>query len=251
MPAETIPSSADVLPTSVDVGYRTHAGLRRRENQDAVGTYPEQRLWLVADGMGGHVHGEIASSIARDVVSRGIQNGATLTRAILNAHDCITFAASIQATQSIRMGTTIAALYWDAESSAEIAWVGDSRAYMLQKGSLRQLTHDHSLIQRWVDAGIVTPEDAKRHTMRNVLTQALGVTDIKSLEIETQRVALSSGTRILLCSDGLTGEVSDAEIATVLGAPDQSAQQCADSLVAAALARGGSDNITAIVIAFT
>jgi PPM family protein phosphatase len=251
VPDETKLPPADVFPSSVDVGHQTHAGLRRRQNQDTYGAYPERRFWLVADGMGGHAHGELASSIARDVVLRSMDNGETLTRAILNAHDCIVFAASMQSGRSTGMGTTIAALHWDAESSAEVAWVGDSRVYMLRNGSMRQLTRDHSLIQRWVDAGIVAPEDAKHHTMRNVLTQALGLTDIKNLEVETRRVGLSRGNRILLCSDGLTGELSDAEIEAMLGRQDLSAQECADALIKAALACGGSDNITAIVISFS
>ncbi|MFN7293519.1 MAG: SpoIIE family protein phosphatase, partial [Lysobacteraceae bacterium] len=129
----------------------------------------------------------------------------------------------------------------------EIAWVGDSRAY-LWDGRLRQVSSDHSYVQELIDRGQLTPEQARSHPHRNVVTKALGVTEPGRLGIETVSGELKPGMQILLCSDGLTEDVDDATIARVIAQKDISAQEGVEHLVAAALDAGGSDNITAILL---
>ena len=145
------------------------------------------------------------------------------------------------------MGTTIAAMRLDGDEAFEVAWVGDSRIYLWNDG-LRQISQDHSYVQELIDQGAITPEQARSHPHRNVVTQALGVTDPHSLKVETITGELRTGMQLLLCSDGLTEEVDDATIASILGRRDLSAQECVDQLILAALDGGGSDNVTVVVI---
>src|SRR5207342_3775552 len=126
--------------------------------------------------------------------------------------------------ESLPMGTTMVALRLD-ENRFELAWVGDSRAY-LWNGQLRQLSSDHSYVQELIDQGAITAEQARTHPHRNVVTQALGVTDPDALKVETISGELRPGFQILLCSDGLTEEVDDTQIANLLGQTDLSAQEC-------------------------
>jgi len=143
------------------------------------------------------------------------------------------------------MGTTIAALRLHAEGY-EVAWVGDSRVYLWQK-ALRQVSHDHSLVQELVAAGTLDPAQAVRHPQRNVITQALGITAAEQLHIGMARGKLEPGMCFLLCSDGLTEEVDDTGIAGIVSRRDLSAQECVEHLLLAALDGGGSDNVTAIL----
>jgi protein phosphatase len=129
----------------------------------------------------------------------------------------------------------------------EICWVGDSRVYMWN-GELKQMSQDHSYVQELIQQGAITQEQARVHPHRNVVTQALGVTDPASLRVETLRGNLQPGMQILLCSDGLTEEVDDRHIGQVLAREDLSAQECVDHLILAALEGGGSDNVTVILI---
>jgi protein phosphatase len=129
----------------------------------------------------------------------------------------------------------------------ELAWVGDSRAY-LWNGQLRQLSSDHSYVQELIDQGAITAEQARAHPHRNVVTQALGVTDPQNLKVETLSGELRPGQQLLLCSDGLTEEVDDAGIAALLNRTELSAQECVDHLVSSALDGGGSDNVTVILL---
>ena len=129
----------------------------------------------------------------------------------------------------------------------ELAWVGDSRAY-LWNAQLRQLSSDHSYVQELIDQGAITAEQARAHPHRNVVTQALGVTDPQNLKVETLAGDLRPGQQLLLCSDGLTEEVDDATIGSLLARTDLSAQECVDHLVSAALDGGGSDNVTVLLL---
>ena len=144
------------------------------------------------------------------------------------------------------MGTTVVAARLDG-MRFEIAWVGDSRIY-LWDGHLHQLSQDHSYVQELIEQGAITPEQARVHPHRNVITQALGVTDPQALKIEVMRGELRPGMQLLLCSDGLTEEVDDARIAEILAKEDVSAQECVEQLVLAALHGGGTDNVTVIVL---
>ena len=229
----------------IEFGHSSHVGLRREHNEDTYYADAELGLWLVADGMGGHEHGEVASALARDTVVREISEGVPLAQAVQRADEEIIHHSSKKA-EALPMGTTIAAIRMQG-GDYEICWVGDSRVYMWN-GELKQLSQDHSYVQELISQGAITHEQARTHPHRNVVTQALGVTDPQSLRVETIRGTLAPGIQILLCSDGLTEEVDDKDIATVLARQDLSAQECVDHLILAALDGGGSDNVTVILI---
>ena len=229
----------------IEFGNSTHVGLRRELNEDTYYSDGELGLWLVADGMGGHEFGEVASALARDAVVREVRAGRTLSEAIRSADEDI-IRQSRQRADSLPMGTTMVALRV-TDHRFELAWVGDSRAY-LWNGQLRQLSSDHSYVQELIDQGAITPEQARNHPHRNVVTQALGVTDPDSLKVETISGELRPGFQILLCSDGLTEEVDDIAIGSVLAQTELSAQECVDHLISNALDGGGSDNVTVVLL---
>jgi PPM family protein phosphatase len=229
----------------IEFGHLSHVGLRREHNEDTYYADPELGLWLVADGMGGHEFGEVASALARDAVVREVKAGKPLNEAIRSADEEI-IRQSRRRAESLPMGTTMVALRVNG-NRFELAWVGDSRAY-LWNGKLQQLSSDHSYVQELIDQGAITAEQARTHPHRNVVTQALGVTDPENLKVETIAGELRPGVQILLCSDGLTEEVDDATIGSLLGHAELSAQECVDHLVSAALDGGGSDNVTVVVL---
>src|SRR5215471_16908719 len=227
----------------IEFGHSTHVGLRREHNEDTYYADANLGLWLVADGMGGHEHGEVASALARDTLVREVGKGAALIPAIQLADEEI-IRHSTKRSEALPMGTTIAALRINGEQrDFEVAWVGDSRVYIFNKG-LKQLSQDHSYVQELIDQGAITTEQARSHPHRNVVTQALGVTDPQSMRIGSAKGTLTPGMQLLLCSDGLTEEVTDASIAAVVGRSELTAQECVDHLVIAALDQGGADNVT-------
>lgn len=230
----------------IEFGHSTHVGLRREHNEDTYYADSDLGLWLVADGMGGHENGEVASALARDTLVREIKAGEILSRAIQLADEEI-IKHSNRRPQALPMGTTIAAVRMQG-NNYEIAWVGDSRVYGAADGEFRQLSQDHSYVRELVEQGAISLEQARTHPHRNVVTQALGVTDPQSLRVETLTGTLSQGSQLLLCSDGLTEEVDDGDIARVLSRTDLSTQECVDHLILAALDGGGSDNITVILL---
>ena len=215
----------------IEFGHLSHPGLRRFLNEDTYYGDSELGLWLVADGMGGHACGEMASALAR---------------AILAADEDI-IRASRRRNDSLPMGTTVVAARVQG-NAYEVAWVGDSRAYLWQGARLTQLSRDHSYVQDLVKQGALTSEQARAHPHRNIVTQALGVTDPAHLDVAVQSGEFRPGTQLLLCSDGLTEETDDARIAAIIARHDCSAQECVDTLIAAALDGGGSDNVTAILV---
>jgi protein phosphatase len=229
----------------IEFGHLSHVGLRRELNEDTYYGDAELGLWLVADGMGGHEFGEVASALARDAVVREVRAGRGLAEAVRRADEDI-IRQSQRRAEGLPMGTTMVAVKIDGHRF-ELAWVGDSRAY-LWDGRLRQLSSDHSYVQELIDQGAITAEQARSHPHRNVVTQALGVTDPENLKVETVSGELRPGFQILLCSDGLTEEVDDRNIASLLADRDLSAQECVDHLVAAALEGGGSDNVTVVLL---
>lgn len=240
---------ADSLPYGscmIEFGHLTHVGLRRELNEDTYYGDSDLGLWLVADGMGGHEYGEVASALAREAIVREIRQGTSLADAIRAADEDI-IRASRQRSDSLPMGTTVVALRI-VGNRFEVAWVGDSRAYLWREGQLAQLSQDHSYVQDLITQGAISVDQARTHPHRNVVTQALGVTDPQSLNVETLSGELRPGMQLLLCSDGLTEEVDDANISQVLAHVECSAQECVDGLVAAALDGGGSDNITVVLV---
>jgi PPM family protein phosphatase len=229
----------------IEFGHGTHVGLRRTRNEDTYYADASLGLFLVADGMGGHQHGEVASALVRDAVVDLVTRGHSLIEAIQGAAERL-MARTRHGFDLLPMGTTIAALRIVGDSY-EVAWVGDSRIYMW-KQELRQISHDHSLVQALVEAGQLDPALASRHPQRNVLTQALGVTATEQLHIGMARGQLEPDMGFLLCSDGLTEEVSDTSIARTAARKDLAAQECVDQLLLAALDCGGDDNITVIIV---
>lgn len=229
----------------IEFGHGTHVGLRRMRNEDTYYADAGLGLFLVADGMGGHQHGEVASALVRDVVVELVSQGSNLVSAVLGAAARLLAHAS-KRDDILPMGTTIAALR-TLDDRYEVAWVGDSRIYVWQQ-QLKQISHDHSLVQALVESGQLDPALASQHPQRNLLTQALGVTAIEQLQIGMARGQISPGTVFLLCSDGLTEGVRDVSIERHMARTDLAAQECVDQLILAGLDAGGDDNITAIIV---
>jgi protein phosphatase len=229
----------------IEFGHGTHVGLRRTRNEDTYYADPALGLFLVADGMGGHQHGEVASALVRDAVVDMVARGQSLPDAVRGAGARLLDHARGSHADALPMGTTVAALRL-VDEGYEVAWVGDSRVYLWQDG-LRQISHDHSLVQELVATGSLDPALAARHPQRNVITQALGITASEQLHIGMARGQLARGMAFLLCSDGLTEEVGDRAIAAIVGRQDLAAQECVDHLLLAALDGGGKDNVTVIV----
>jgi protein phosphatase len=230
----------------IEFGHLTHVGLRRELNEDTYYGDSELGLWLVADGMGGHEYGEVASALAREAIVREIRQGTSLPQAIRIADEEI-IRASRKRSDSLPMGTTVVAVRF-AGYHFVVAWVGDRRVYLWHERKLAQLSQDHSYVQELISQGTITVDQARTHPHRNVVTQALGVTDPQNLNVETLSGELLPGMQLLLCSDGLTEEVDDRGISQVLSHTECSAQECVDGLVAAALDGGGSDNVTVVLV---
>ena len=222
----------------------THVGYMRDHNEDNYICAPEQGLWLIADGMGGHAAGEVASAIVVDRITQARQESVPITEAVLSAHQAVIDAAG-QGCGRKGMGSTVVALVLNG-NEYEIVWVGDSRAYVWNGTSLAQLTQDHTHVQRLVGQGIITQEEALAHPLANLLYQAIG---LNGDQLVTGHCTgkLLSGERLLLCSDGLSGEVAYEEIESVF-AENLNDQDTAENLVNAALVHGGTDNITVIVV---
>ena len=231
----------------IEFGHLTHVGLRRELNEDTYYGDAGLGLWLVADGMVGHEYGEVASALAREAIVREVRQGTPLAQAIRIADEEI-IRESRKRSDALPMGTTVVAARITGQGRFEVAWVGDSRIYLWRDGKLAQLSQDHSYVQELISQGAISIDQARSHPQRNVVTQALGVTDPQALNVETMSGELSPGMQLLLCSDGLTEEVDDRAIARVLAHGECSAQECVDGLVAAALDGGGSDNVTVVLV---
>ena len=232
---------------NIDFALGTHTGWVREVNEDSHLSLPKHGLWVVADGMGGHEAGEVASGIAVREIAGSIEQGMPLAEAIETAHRAIQTAA-LQGEGAANMGSTVVAAKLDG-LCYEIAWVGDSRAY-LWNGMLHQLTTDHSYVQLLLKAGLISESEVPGHPSRNIISQALGVGDADKANIKVDIVSgvLEEKDTLLLCSDGLSGEVIDDGIAAIL-AETTDAQARVNRLIAAALEAGGKDNITVIVLA--
>jgi len=253
-------------PHYVSVAAVTHVGKVRTNNEDAFvvadltgGALLQEQsharfdvgergvLLAVSDGMGGAQAGEVASALVVETITREIQDApletprdTTLAEAVRRAHEAV---RSQGRRDQARMGATLTAIFVRA-GRAYIAEVGDSRAYLLRAGEIAQITHDQSMVQLLIDSGVMKPEDASQSPMRNVILQAMG--HQRDLKVALGRLDLRARDCLLLCSDGLTGHVSDEEIKNVIfeaKRPEIAAQR----LVDLANERGGKDNITVIV----
>ncbi|ABQ31285.1 MULTISPECIES: PP2C family protein-serine/threonine phosphatase [Acidiphilium] len=228
----------------------THVGAVRRHNEDAYLCRPDLGLWAVADGAGGHQAGEVASGMivaGLDRLEPGLTAAELLpqVRGVVNeTHHALLHEASQRGPRAV-IASTIAILILRDDHFACL-WAGDSRVYLLRGGELTQLTRDHSLVQALVDEGRLTPEAAEHHPQANVITRAVGADDA-DLELDKVIGRIEPGDRFLLCSDGLSKTLPEAEIAALLGSPDGVPPP--ELLIAATLARKGNDNVTAVVVA--
>lgn len=223
---------------------QTHPGLQRRHNEDNTAVDAELGLWLVADGIGGNACGEVASGIVAATICQQLRSGITLLEAVKAAHSAV-LAQMKRRPAAVAMGSTVVALQITGVRY-EIVWVGDSRAYLFN-GKLRQLTHDHSLVATLVQEGYVSAQDALHHPQRHVVTQALGVDAQLQLKPGVIAGTLAAGESVLLCSDGLSDEVTTAEIECQMNSNAVPCRQ-AQGLVDAALAAGGRDNVSVVVV---
>ncbi|HET7268538.1 MAG TPA: PP2C family serine/threonine-protein phosphatase [Oleiagrimonas sp.] len=230
----------------IEFGHGTHAGLRRKRNEDTYCADASIGLFLVADGMGGQSHGERAAALARDTISARIRDGWPLDKAVHAAAERVT-RERIDTAGSRPMGTTVAAMHF-GHDHFQAAWVGDSRIYLACNGQLHQLSHDPSLLQTLMDDGVLDEEETERETPHNMLTRALGMTRPESLEVETVNGSIRPGMRFLLCTDGLTEHVATPVLAATLSRNDIAAQEAVDQLLLAALDAGAHDDVTAIVV---
>lgn len=230
-----------------DEASLSHPGKVRKVNEDSMLARGAEGLWAVADGMGGHANGQRASQTIVAALSEAALRDdfdadvAAVSGALHAANAAICGeAASLGAS----MGSTAVALLVRGGRFA-VFWAGDSRVYLRREGVLHQLTRDHSQVQEMVDAGYLSPQDAEKHPMAHVLSRAIGVQGAVELEAVSDEVQV--GDTFLLCSDGLTRTVSDAEIAEELGA--RTPRAAAERLVATSLERGAPDNVTVVIVA--
>jgi protein phosphatase len=235
----------------LEVGQATNVGMIRPGNEDSLHTDVRNGLFVVADGMGGHAAGEVASDMAVGIIADELRSVkdiddnvvAQVTQAMKRANLAI-FERTLTEVDKQGMGTTASVLLL-RDGKYLIGQVGDSRVYLLREGVLHQLTKDHSYVQEQVDAGFLTPEQARYHPYSNVITRCVGAS--ADVEPDTYTGPVKQGDVFLVASDGLTGMVDDRRLHALLKGP-ANAQRIVDALISEANGRGGLDNITAIVV---
>lgn len=233
----------------------THVGRVRRGNEDSLLVDAERGIFLVADGMGGHAAGEIASMLAADAVGtllregidQGLQPDALLERMVeaFRLADGAIERHVAQNPSTQGMGTTVTAVVLRADGTYRMGHIGDSRAYLMRGGELTQITVDHTWVQREVDEGRLTAQGARRHRLSHILTRALGADSKDNPDVLSGQ--LLPGDRLLLCTDGLTGMLTDRMIAKVLRLEIRLEDRLAE-LIRQANERGGRDNVTAVLV---
>ena len=250
------------MPIQIEVAGTTHVGMKRNHNEDNYLVVPDQRLFCVADGMGGHSSGEVASKIAVDELagffdrttrdeeatwpykldrSRTYEENRLVT-GIKLANLRIFERAQVEARYK-GMGTTIVSIHFSKEQVL-VGHVGDSRVYRFRAGALAQLTEDHSLLNDYIKAKKLTPEEIEKFPHKNVIVRALGMKD--SVQVDVSRHDPRAGDVFLLCSDGLSGMVPDPKITEILSA-NAELEKAAQLLIDAANANGGVDNVTVVL----
>jgi protein phosphatase len=245
---------------------RSDVGRKRKGNEDALFLNPEQKLYVVADGMGGHAAGEVASRVAVDAINEFVTltggneeitwpfgldesisyEGNRLKTAIRHANRKV-LEATRESAEYEGMATTVAAVLVDGDT-AHIAHVGDSRIYLWSREGISLLTSDHSWVNEQIQSGVISPEQARSHPLRNVVTRALGGRSDLVVDIQARR--MGPGEVLLLCSDGLTTMIGDEDIARILEEASGDVARAAGALVDEANERGGEDNITVVLLKF-
>ena len=236
-------------------GALSDTGVLRVQNEDSM--LAQDGLFVVADGMGGHNAGEVASAMATSMLKSAHANGIAGAKELgdlIKEINVQIFQSAAAKTEQSGMGTTLTALAItpsdqtlgeNSVATATVANIGDSRTYLLRNGEFRQVSVDHSYVQELVSDGLITREEARTHARRNIVTRALGIEPV--VGVDTWTLPLIAGDRYVLCSDGLVDEVTDADIATCLKRITDP-QETANELVAMANTNGGRDNITVIVV---
>ena len=247
----------------IEVSGQTHVGMKRNHNEDNLLLLPEERLFVVADGMGGHSSGEVASKIAVEEVAEFFRmtrqdleitwpykmdkqknyDENRLATGVKLANMRIFEKASAD-TKYKGMGTTIVTVYFAKDSEVVVGHVGDSRVYFFRENTLRMITEDHSLLNDYLKAKKLTPEEIEAFPHKNVIVRALGMKDTVTVDIN--RVEPKDGDIFLLCSDGLSGMVPDKQIESILQSQPDLDKACAQ-LIDAANANGGNDNVTCVL----
>jgi protein phosphatase len=228
--------------------HETHRGVVRPVNEDAILVRTEDQLWTVADGMGGHEAGDVASQMVVQMLARIehpprlrdfvdiVEDALTEVHDRIKEHSRTAFGGKV-------MGSTVVTML--AEDRAGVClWAGDSRLYRLRDGALEQLSQDHSQVNEMVERGLITAEQARRHPQSNVITRAVGANP--KLYLDIVLIEINPGDRYLLCSDGLYGMLSDADIAEHLAS--DAFETIASELLSSTLSRGAKDNVSVIVL---
>jgi protein phosphatase len=242
----------------------TNVGRKRSHNEDNLLVFPERRLFVVADGMGGHACGEVASQIVvetmRDYFARAYddtdatwpgreERGRTTAENMLNAGirwcNYTIWEKGHSDSRFKNMGTTVVAIHFDDEYST-MAHVGDSRCYRLRRGELTQMTEDHSLLNDYKKMAVLTPEEEANFPHKNIIVRACGLKDNVLVDIDKERP--ERGDVYILCSDGLSGEVTDPQIQQIMVDAGQDLQAMVSRLIQAACDNGGKDNVTCIAV---
>jgi PPM family protein phosphatase len=247
----------------IEVSGQTHVGMKRNHNEDNLLLLPEERLFVVADGMGGHASGEVASKIAVEEVAEFFRMTSQdleitwpykmdkqknydenrLATGVKLANMRIFEKASAE-TKYKGMGTTIVTVYFAKDSEVVVGHVGDSRVYFFRDNTLRMITEDHSLLNDYLKAKKLTPEEIEAFPHKNVIVRALGMKD--TVNVDINRVEPKDGDIFLLCSDGLSGMVPDKQIEQIMQGQADLDKACA-MLIDAANANGGNDNVTCVL----
>jgi len=239
----------------VEVGFKSDKGLKRKNNEDASFVIPEENIFIIADGVGGHNSGEIASrttvskiveyirnnALSKDLDATGIKN--YFAKCIEKVNKSV-YDLSMLQPENMGMATTVTIAYVD-ESNAYITNVGDSRAYLYSKGALTQITEDHTYVNALIRKGIITKEEAQFHEKKNIITKAIGGEALASPDFFF--VSIAPGDVLILCTDGLHGEIGDDVISKIVAAGASMTETCTN-LVNKANQCGGRDNITVICL---
>lgn len=234
------------LPAGILSAFRTDVGKVRANNQDAPIVSEKLRLYGVADGMGGHKGGEVASTSARDNLLRELEGKTPSVAALSGAIEEVNRQIYHQQEHDdalTGMGTTLSVL-WMSDNFVYIGHVGDSRVYLLRDGEFKQMTLDHSLVEQLVREGVLTEEETQNHPMRNIITRAIGTDE--SVEVDVVVEERRKGDLWLACSDGLHGLVDDRQMRDALR--QYAPEKAADVLLKAALDAGGRDNVTLVIV---
>ncbi|MFC1589035.1 PP2C family protein-serine/threonine phosphatase [Pseudomonadota bacterium] len=244
-------SPDEIIPLSVLSDGMTDVGKRRLHNEDSFYASDDKCLWFVADGMGGHNAGDFASqSLVNDAEAfftpgGSIEESTEILEEIIQQTNLNLIKKASNIADDTLIGATIALLL-SKDSQGVVLWAGDSRIYRVRSGNIEQLTTDHSLVNDMIEQKLINPDDAESHPDKNKITRAIGYD--KDLELDYRKISILPGDRYILCSDGLTKELSDNEILAIAGSGSTATSN--QTLMQQALDKGGRDNVTSITIDF-